>query len=99
MSQMAIAFVVEERNCIQAEVDLASRRCRLLVFAAHNQALQATQLNSRLDTMGDAIAKTVEDVSNKEGVHIYSPSRYIPAFRCVDKVLIKGHDVLRRIRG
>ena len=56
---MAIACAIEERNCIQAEVDLAARRCRQHVFVAHHQALLAARLNSKLDVVGDEVTATV----------------------------------------
>lgn len=72
---MAIAYAVEERNCIQAEVDLASRRCRQLVFAAHNQALLADKLNAKLDTVEHNISLSVQDVLENpetpyDGTHV-----------------------------
>lgn len=80
--QMAIAYAVEERNCIQAEVDLASRRCRLLVFAAHNQALRAQHLNTKLETAGEHIAVSVqsaleENPESSDPPHMYFPSRSV----------------------
>jgi hypothetical protein len=53
-TQMALAFAIEERNCMQAELDLAARRCRQYIFAAHHQALIATRINT---TLGSAAGK------------------------------------------
>ncbi len=64
--QMAIAFALEERNCIQAEMDLAARRCRQLVFAANTQALRAQQL---FDKLGVATSDVVQAIQNVQTPH------------------------------
>jgi hypothetical protein len=54
-----IACAIEEGNCLQAEVDLASRRCRQLVFAAHKQVLLADKLNAKLGTVKQNVTTSV----------------------------------------
>jgi hypothetical protein len=54
-----IACAIEEGNCLQAEVDLASRRCRQFVFAAHKQALLADKLNAKLGTVKRSVNTSV----------------------------------------
>lgn len=61
-TRVDIAYVIEEGNCLQAEVDLASRRCRQLVFAAHKQALRADRLNAELSTVRRNISTRLQDV-------------------------------------
>lgn len=63
--QMALAYAVEERNCLQAEIDLASRRCRQHVFAAHGQALRAQKLASKFDSISKQVAVSVKEVVHK----------------------------------
>jgi hypothetical protein len=72
--QMSIAYAVEERNCLQAEIDLASRRCRQLVFAAHNHALEAENLNAKRETVGLYIFRSMRDVIG-EGAPRSDPAR------------------------
>jgi len=59
---MAIAQAIEERNCIQAELDLASRRFRKLVYAAHAQALRAERLSAEYATASQQVVRSVQDV-------------------------------------
>jgi hypothetical protein len=62
---MAIAYAIDGRNCIQAEVDLASCRSRQLVFAAHHQALLAQKLSTKLEATGQQISEEVGDTVTK----------------------------------
>jgi hypothetical protein len=62
---MALACALEERNCVQAEVDLAARRFRQLVFAAHHQAILAGSLNTRLDAVQQQVAASVRDAIDR----------------------------------
>jgi len=71
-TRMAIAQAMEERNCLQAEIDLASRRCRQHVYAAHSCALLADKLATRQDVVSKHVVTTVQAIVNKQsppGVH------------------------------
>jgi hypothetical protein len=60
-TRVDIACAIEEGNCLQAEIDLASRRCRQLVFATHKQALCADKLNAKLGTVKQNISTRLQD--------------------------------------
>jgi hypothetical protein len=93
-TQVDIAATIEEGNCLQAEVDLASRCCCQLVFTAHKQVLHADRLNTKLSTVRRDITTSVQDamianhqtkhdsISQHTGGHSkfsFSPSRLSPA--------------------
>ena len=73
-TQMVIAQAIEERNCLQAEIDLASRRCRQHVYAAHGCALLADRLAVRQDAVSKHVVLTVESIVNKAS----PPGRHSP---------------------
>lgn len=76
--QMDIARAVEERNCIQAEIDLASRRCRQHVFIAHSEALRAQKLSPKLDSATKHVMTSVQEIvsiSQTDGIHDVSSPR------------------------
>jgi hypothetical protein len=59
---MEIAQAIEKRNCIQAEIDLASRRFRHLIYATHAQALRAERLSTEHATASQQVFKSVRTV-------------------------------------
>lgn len=62
---MAIAFAWEERNSLQAEVDLASRRCRQMLFAAQTYAVRAERLSEQLDAATKRVHVSVQNIVDK----------------------------------
>ena len=65
-TRMTIAHAMEERNCLQAEIDLASRRCRQYVYAAHSYALLADRLATRQEVVSNHVVTTVQAIVNKQ---------------------------------
>jgi hypothetical protein len=63
---MAVACAVEERNCKQAEMELAARRCRQHILAARHQALLAARLNMNIGPLGDEIRVMVKSAVERE---------------------------------
>ena len=63
--RMAIAFAWEERNSLQAEVDLASRRCRQMLFAAQTYAVRAERLSEQLDAATKRVHVSVQNIVDK----------------------------------
>jgi hypothetical protein len=66
--RMALASAVEERNCVHAEANLASHRCRQLVFAAHSQALLMGKFNSKAEAISQQIAQSIRDAIGNPAV-------------------------------
>jgi len=65
---MALAYAIEERNCMQVELDLAARRCRQYVFAAHHQALIAARINTTLDSVADEVQASIHSAIDQQVV-------------------------------
>jgi hypothetical protein len=59
---MHIAQTMEERNCLQAEIDLVSRRFRQHVYAAHSCVLRADKLALRQDSVTKHVITTVQTI-------------------------------------
>jgi hypothetical protein len=49
--QMVLAEKLEERNCLQAEIDPASRRYRALLYEAHRCELRTMRLCGQRDAI------------------------------------------------
>jgi hypothetical protein len=60
-TRIALAMQVEERNCLQAEIDLASRRCRYNTFTSHHHGLTATNLQKKLEKVSQAVSVSIAD--------------------------------------
>jgi hypothetical protein len=70
-TQMAIAQAIEERNCLRAEVDLASRRFRKFVYAAHAQALRAERLATEYASASQQVVSSVQGVVQGCSTHAH----------------------------
>jgi hypothetical protein len=64
-TRISLAIQVEKRNCIQAEINLAKRRCRLNTFSAHHNGLSATTLEKKLDKHSKELSASVADAIKK----------------------------------
>jgi len=62
---MTIAYACEERNSLQAELDLVSQHCRQMLFGAQTYAVRADKLNAKVDEVSQCIFKAIEGFSNK----------------------------------
>jgi hypothetical protein len=66
---MVIAYACEERNSLQAEVDLASRRCRQMLFAAQTYAVRAEKINLQVNAATQRVLVAIQGLSNKQTSH------------------------------
>ena len=62
---MALAVQVEERNCLQAKIDFAARRCRYHAFSSHHHHLKAEKLQKQIDKVSKDVHAAVTDAVNK----------------------------------
>jgi hypothetical protein len=70
---MAIAQAIEERNCLRAEMDLASRRFRKFIYAAHAQALRAERLATEYATASQQVVSSVQGVVKGCSTNVHKP--------------------------
>jgi hypothetical protein len=63
--QMDIAQALEQQNCLQAEIDLFSHRCRQFVYAAHGCALRADKLAAEREAIRTRVSKSVQGIVDK----------------------------------
>jgi hypothetical protein len=62
---MDIAQALEQQNCLQAEIDLFSHRCRQYVYAAHGCALRADKLTAQHEAIRTRVIKSVKGIVDK----------------------------------
>ena len=65
-TQMALVYAIEERNCMQVELDLAARCCRQHIFAAHHQALVAARINTTLNSVADGVHASIHSAVDQQ---------------------------------
>jgi hypothetical protein len=56
---------VEERNCLQAKIDLAARRCRYHTFSSHHHQLKVEKLKKQMMKVSKEVDAAVADAVNK----------------------------------
>jgi hypothetical protein len=70
---MDLAIQVEERNCVQLEINLAARRCRYHTFSAHHHRLTNEELQKKLEGVSKGLSASVTNAINKhKALHRHS---------------------------
>ncbi|KIM91348.1 hypothetical protein PILCRDRAFT_126844 [Piloderma croceum F 1598] len=64
-TRIALAVQVEERNCLQVEINLAARRCRYHTFSSHHQQLKVERLKEQLNKVSKEVDAAIADAVNK----------------------------------
>lgn len=97
-TQIALAMQVEERNCLQTELDLAARRSRYHTFTSHHHSLTVDKLQKKLDKVNQTVSAAVADAvknhkaqQNPQGTDIQNPNTTGEFFFSVESGLLLNH--------